>query len=238
MFNCKAEVSKLKACSRRSYYFLFLLIFFCNYALADAQQITAIWSGIDISGPLPGSPGFLYDLNGQDRYRFSGNVQDLTRGEAGMGYTFMPSVSGWFGYTWILRNANTRQVNIPWQQIQWNVIQNNKINFVSRTRLQELKDNRSQQWSDVLRQRLLLSLPKKIADTLTPVIYDEVFIRLKNADWLNTNNLISNNQLFVGVDVPILQQTNLRIGYLNRYRFRKPNNQVDHIIFINLNIAT
>src|SRR5437016_9721965 len=100
-------------------YFLLISLILNRAVLADPVQISALWSGIDITGPFIAVPNFLYDINSQARYRFTGADYDLTRSEAGLGYKITPNVSGWLGYTWIVPNANIRQRQQTWQQMLW-----------------------------------------------------------------------------------------------------------------------
>ena len=176
-------------------------------------------------------------FNSQARYNFTESEYQTTQSEAGIGYKTSDNLSLWLGYTWLLENANATQQHRIWQQAFWNILQNNQVYFISRTRLEERKDVHEPQPSVRLRQRLQLSFPNKILDKFTPIIYDELFVNMNNPPWVN-NQLINQNRIFLGIGITLWKKIELQVGYLNQSEPREPENRMNHIIYANLYIIT
>lgn len=219
--------------------FCFLILIPLSSIADDLQQITKTWLGIDLSGGLYDSQNWEYDLNSQARYDFTNTEYQLTRNEIGLGYQIYPTVSAWAGYTWEVRNANLFQENRPWEQIIWDIAQQDNLHFSSRTRFEERKRTDDPEWTERLRQRFTLSFPKAIAHTITPVLYDEIFFYVHNAPWTESE-WFNQNRLFVGIEFPLLIHTSLQVGYINQFLWRTQTqrDELNHILWVNLNIKT
>lgn len=216
---------------------LIILFIFISIPAFALQQQTRLWAGIDLSGDFFNVENWLYDINSQARYTFTDSQYQTTQSEASLGYKTSDKLSLWLGYSWLIENANSTQQHRLWQQIIWNILDNDQFNLMSRSRLEERKDVYEPEWSIRLRQRLQLSFPKLLFHTLTPIIYNELFVNINNPPWVN-NQLINQNRVFVGIDIPIWKKVDVQVGYLNQYQIREPENRDNHIIYANLNIKT
>ena len=222
-------------------FFLYLWFILLSVSITTSayalQQHTRLWLGSDLSGDLFNLSNWEYDVNSQARYNFTGSQYSLTQSEAGLGYKIKPNLSLWLGYTWIIENANVTQQHRIWNQVLWNILNNDQIHLTSRTRLEERKDIYEPQWSVRFRQRLQLTWPKKIFNTYTPIIYDELFLNFNNPSWVN-NQLVNQNRIFIGISIPLWKKIDMQVGYLNQFQFLNPENRMSHIIYGNLNIRT
>lgn len=204
-------------------------------AAADVLQQAKNWSGIDFTGSLFGS-NFVYDFFPQARTNLSDEEYDETHTEAGIGYKLTPNFSVWQGYTLALPGVVDEEHDV-WQQIMWNIVNTDKVVFLSRTRLEERRDVNFSQWADTFRQRVGINFPNLIMHEYTPIIYDEVFFNLNHPVWVNDQTL-NQNRAFVGIRFPVAKWATIDLGYLNQYVFKNTINQMNHIIYLNLNITT
>lgn len=214
---------------------IYIFIFACLIATASfaLEQQARSWSGIDISGDL--KDPWIYDLNTQARYNFTEQRYQTTRSEAGLGYKITPDVSLWIGYNWLVENIAKTQQHRIWEQVLWDIVKNDTIEFNSRTRLEQRKDINEAQWSTRFRQRLQLTFPKKICNTLTPIVFDEIFLNFNNPAWVNSH-FVDQNRAFIGLGIPLAKKLEIQIGYINQYEFRDIENRMNHIVYTNLNL--
>lgn len=223
----------------RLFYYLFIVV--CMGVVTSSEsamlQQKSLWSGLDLTGPVFNLSNWEYDLNVQARYNFTDNQYQSTQSEAGLAYKPTTNLSLWLGYTNLIHNADETQQHRIWEQALWNITNNNSIRLTSRTRLEERTDIHESQWSTRLRQRLQFAFPKKILNTYTPIIYDELFFNLNNPTWVN-NQLLDQNRIFIGLGIPLWKKINVQVGYLNQYQIRNPENKMNHILYANLNIKT
>lgn len=216
---------------------LLLLILVFPAIACGLETQTMSWTGIDLSGMVFNSQNVEYDLNTQARYNMSDNQYDATRSEGGLGYDINDHFSAWLGVTWIVKSANTDQERRIWEQLIWTPIKNNDFNFSIRSRLEQRDDLDEPGIAEVLRERFQILFPKWLACHYTPVIYDEIFFNLNNPTWIGSQ-FVNQNRAFIGIQIPVIKSSNLQIGYLNRYRYTTPENKMDNIAYVNLNINT
>lgn len=220
-----------------SFFGLFFGLFFIM-TLAEGRTIQERrnWSGIDLRGPFAPDSKFFYDLFPEARSSITTGEYNQTHLNAAIAYNVTPNFNVWLGSTMVLPGTANREERL-WQQIVWNILNNETIIFAFRSRLQENRRENFSQWLTLFRQRATLSLPKLFFHKVTPIIYDEIFIHLNHPIWDNSKTL-SQNRYFAGLRFPLAKSASLDLGYLNQYLFRNTTNQMNHIIYVNLNINT
>ncbi|GAG77321.1 unnamed protein product [marine sediment metagenome] len=146
-----------------------------------------------------------------------------------MGYDFVPFSTRSTG--------DIEFENRPWQQLLWQILGTQNATIVLRTRLEQRFRSLENSTALRLRQNIKLTLPKAIANKLTPILFDEMFFNLNHPEWVNKND-INQNRLFMGIQIPIKKNNFLQVGYLNQYEFRSPNNRMSHVFMLSLIIRT
>ena len=207
-------------------------------AFADIDQRTKSWTNMDITGAVFNSDRWVYDLFSQARYNFAPGQYEQSRIEPALGYKITPNISLWLGDSVIIPNANNViRSNRIWQQLLWNVIPNNPVTIISRTRLEERQNYAEPQWSYVLRERLMVILPQIPTTPFAPVAFDELFVNLNHPNWVNSQ-VINENRIFAGVRILFKKTVSLDVGYLNQYVCSATTNQDNPVVYVNLNITT
>ncbi len=218
--------------------FIFLFFCICSTSSAAIQQYQ-YWTDAGIKGNVNPNKKLLYDLNFRGKFDAQKNKYAQSRFIGGVGYQYFPSLSLWIGYQWDSnhRIMGTKQQYRIWQQFLWQSINNKVIDLSWRTRFEQIKRTAQSQWSAKLRERGELKFLKIAGNHLIPVIYDEIFVNSNHPSWVN-NQLVDQNRVFAGFDIPASKNSHLQIGYLNQYRWAAPENILTHILLISFYFKT
>jgi uncharacterized protein DUF2490 len=210
---------------------LFLLCFGSIALASDPTEFFREWSKIDVSGPIgPELSDVRYEAFVESR-------NQETRLDSAGGFRITPLVSFWNGFTWISPNDGSPRIYRPWQHVVWELLdKNSPIQFQTRTRLEELKQESQPEWLWRVRERWRVSFPNLLAKKFTPVISDEIFLNVNKPVWVNPG-VVDQNRAFIGVDSPTWKHTFVEIGYLNQYRYTTPVNQMAHIALVTFMIS-
>lgn len=222
---------------------LFILIFSCYTSFADdIQQNIGLWNNLIVGGPLTEDQVFEYFVESQLRLLLDrNNIFDQTIVNGGVGYRYQPDLSFWLGNTWAIINDpidGPDQEGRTWQQINWSIFNNNSFSLLSRTRLEERKDFDEPQLAFRLRERVTLNIPlQNLKKGYAFITFDEVFFNLNHPEWV-ANQTISQNRSFVGIEIPTSKRTSIDIGYLNQLLISSGFYQMNHFLYLNLNVNT
>lgn len=162
--------------------------------------------------------------------------------EGGIGYHYVKNQSFWVGYRWTGHHPYNGfyQENRFFQQFisEMNLTPSDQI--VSRTRLEEIEHGNSSQISIRLRQRLALEMERTfICNTIRPFLYDELFFQLHDTQY-TPNKLISENRIFIGVNLYTSHTTWWEIGYINQFQMKTPQDSqyaMSHIASFTYNLS-
>jgi hypothetical protein len=196
------------------------------------------WTDFIVSGPL-GNTKLKYLFQAQSRYNFNPDKIERALVSGGIGVQITSQLDFLVGYQCLSSSSLTgvKPTNSIWQAISWQLLQNKYFSIAERTRFDEVKRNKQAQWLYVMRQRITLKFPKAILNTLTPVVYDEIFFHFNKPPW-NPSRSLSQNRLFVGFDVPLAKKSFIELGYMNRFLFRINHIRRNNIIYFSVNITT
>lgn len=214
--------------------FFFILLCFGSISLGETNKVKS-WIGLELVAPLDDCKKYYFDFFPQTRTNWTDGVYDETHTEVSFGDKVLPNLSFWFGYTSVAPGV-VRKENDLWQQILWVMADNKCINFTSRTRVEERRTTSQPEWADTLRQKFIILLPNAINKNIMPLISEEIFINLNHPVWVNRQT-INQNRAFIGFRVPLDKHVNFDIGYMNQYVLTNTVNQINHIIFLTLNIV-
>lgn len=172
------------------------------------------------------------------RFNNHENYYEETNMQAGLGYRPNQKISYWLGYTWGSHTpqSNGERVNGLWEQLVWEFYKNNWITMRTRTRFDQNREMHEPEWANVFRNKLSFYFPNKLCTQCTPLVYDEIFVKLNDPEWTAGERTVKENRLFVGIDVPMGKKAFWEIGYLQRANFNVTENELDHILYIGLNI--
>ena len=219
---------------------LFLML--CFSVNANAMKNSArLWGAVQFSSPVFNSKSWEYrlELHARSQLNDSEKDRDSSILRLGVGHILNNRQTIWLGYDAVPSLEDDGGVNVEqrlWQQLSWSVFENRKNQWQSRTRLEERKDEGSDDIAYRLRQRFTVSLNERLFWHAIPVIYDELFINLNRPSWVTTE-VVDQNRFFLGIKIPIGKKSSLQIGYINQVQFKDSENQMNHILSISLGIG-
>lgn len=223
------------------YFLLFSSLCFgwMNPLLAESTtQQKKQWTNLSIRGPIYNAPPqWIYLLDLQSRYHFNPDTFEEALVRSGLGWKSTPNLSLWMGYQWISHNQLTgsNQKNILWQQILWQILNQEHLRLTSQSRIEERAKQNQAQWNIRFRQQIMAEFPEIISNKLIPVFWDELFFNITKPSWVS-NKTVAQNRSFLGINMSLSASSILSIGYLNQYEFQSTTNQMNNILFIGLTV--
>ncbi len=211
---------------------LFLLIFpLASFAL---EQHEKLWLGIDTQQNFSENSSWLYAISSELRFINNDHPWQTVFFEGGLGYKFLFDKSIWLGYRWSGHDPYHQfyQENRLFQQLIWPINPNDDhVNFVSRSRLEEIVRGNQSQTAFRFRKRISAEMNYCFMRKINPYFYDEIFFRLNKTQY-TSNSLLSENRLFLGIRIYLSHKKFLEIGYINQYQSETPlkQNQLNHIL--------
>jgi len=192
------------------------------------QQINKQWSLFTLSGNYK---ELLYTIEPQLRLFDQQHGFQQFLANAGIGYKTTPNLQIWFGQTISFDSQDAVPGSVEeyriWQQVLY------KHSFysaqlISRTRIEERKSFFFPDWAYRFRERLLINKP--IANNLSLVISDELFINMNKASWIITGRL-DQNRAYLGLEQRLSPRSYLGVGYMSQY-LSLPITQVDRVVVL------
>lgn len=216
------------------------LFFYSVMSYASLKSNTQYWTAFNINGTLPTYSNILYSAGYQGNTNARTNDYERSRLFGAWGYQYRPRLSFWLGYQWNSPNfvSGTHSTNRTWEQANWLITQNNHVNILSRTRFEQIMMDEQLSTSLRLRERMTLRLPNLINYYLTPMLYDEIFLNFNNPTWINNTQLFAQNRIFLGMNIQIVKNSNVEIGYISQFIWRNTGNNINHILWIAYDLTT
>lgn len=205
----------------------------------EPQQGLAYWTDLTLTGKLIPSSHWLYWFEVQNRYHMTAGKTQITLLRSALGVAYSDSLSLWCGYQWNSINGLTegKQQEIFWQQAIWRALNRPHLSLTLRSRFEFRHPVDRHDWAYRLREQLTLKLPNDRCPFITPVIYDEIFFNLNHPIWVN-QGLLSQNRLFMGIDIPLSKSVTLETGYMQQYQASRHDKFLNHVLMTTLNINT
>ncbi len=222
----------------------FLLIITCFIIPSAALALDTydkLWLGLNVLRPLSDDGKWLYMVYSQLRFIDQSHPVQMYLIEGGVGRRFIPEASIWLGYRWSAHEPNNGfyQTNRLWQQLLLDVNQSDAVRMQVRSRLEEIDHSHQSQPSFRWRERLYAEFKQFYYSMMNPLVYDEVFFQLNKTNY-TTHQFVSENRLFIGVNLWHEARAFWEVGYINQYEWSTPqNNQnsMSHILSINYNLV-
>lgn len=227
------------ALSLMLHYFKRLLpfLFLTAPVFAETTHHFKQWNNLTLIGAFSKESKFRYYLEPNFRFNDKNKIFDEGILYAGLGYQLIPRLTVFAGDAELvskLRNGSYARENRLWQQLLGDVVSEDHVMLINRTRLEERKRYFQSQWNIRLRERMMVRIAIQHWEHHFLVLFDEVFLNLKPTRW-TSNRFLEQNRGFIGIGTQISNHMMFDIGYLNQTRFAS-NIEMNHILFCTLNI--
>lgn len=212
-----------------------LMLFFLSQPSIAAIQRESLWMGFSNQQHFLQNKKWLYLQHAQVRVMNLPHPVRTILNENNIGYSINSTQQVWLGY-YLADNDIFHQENIEnrlLQQFSWNLVDNSYQRVSSRTRLEEFAyTNRSQNLVE-LRQLFAHESLTFYDGHINPLVYEEVFFRLNHPRYAS-DHALSQNRLFLGVNIYQSHHAYWRIGYLNQYLSgnRDGKSELNHVLNI------
>ncbi|MGA2655228.1 MAG: DUF2490 domain-containing protein [Gammaproteobacteria bacterium] len=212
-------------------------ILVASHTCFGVQEHTGFWLDGSLYDYLDQERDWSYALEAQLRTLDKDDFYQLVNLEAKLGYHHNINLSFSGGYQWISNQpmSDTASRNIIFEEMYWWAITHEHFVLRTRSRFEQINQTHEHEWGNVTRQRVSFYLPDVISDIITPLIYDEVFIKLDNPDWDADADTIKENWLFLGIDIVTADTWFMTVGYLQHYEFMHHGDQLDNILYLGFN---
>ena len=212
---------------------MFLIFLFCSFTPETwaVRSINKSWSLLTLTGNY--GP-FLYNIEPQMRIFEQPNPFQQFLTNASGGYNVTPDWQLWLGQavTTVSQDAIAGTVDEVrvWQQAVWNK-QLLRMQFSSRTRIEERRSFGFSDWAFRFRERALLSIP--LTEKIELEAADEVLLNLKHVQWLTTGTW-DQNRASLAIVQQLSESCFISVGYMNQYLFIINTPQSDNVLLMNL----
>lgn len=227
---------------QKKLYFILFGLFFLFLQITSFARVTnrgMFWTGADFDGLF--SPNSAWHYNGIIQARLSNtrnNLDQLLVGPfvyydfnngwaAGLGYDFRPSTASNGSTTFLEQRL--------WPQVQYRLKVNPRLDLSLRTRVEYRWRDYSAQQSTRLRQRFELTILNVAQNGLDLDLFDEIYFNLNHPSWVNSG-AVNENWAFIGLIIPVKKWLAIDTGYLNVYKLRTTENQMDHVFLFMLSM--
>lgn len=217
-------------CPHRSVKILLSLLLLISLPFSSfaIQQINKQWSLFTLSGNYK---KLLYTIEPQLRLFDQQHVFQQFLANAGFGYKATPSWQIWFGQTISFDSQDAVAGSVEEYRIWQQLLYKHPLysaQLISRTRIEERKSFFFPDWAYRFRERLLINKP--IANNLSVVISNEIFVNVNQASWIITDR-IDQNRAYIGLEQRLSPRSYLGVGYMSQY-LSLPITQIDRVFVL------
>lgn len=208
--------------------------------LADSlDQKFKFWAALQQAGENENGP-LRYWLEAQGRFGDQPDLFEVGLLRMALGWPQQGAFSFWLGFDYlpelISENDDNTWTNERrlWQQVLWQGSVK-KIATSAHIRLEERAHAGESEIAFRSRQQIELVFNNmKFFDKFIPVVREEVFFNLNNADWVSSK-FISQNRLFLGANIDTKTSYRWQVGYLNQTFFaNNVNDLMNHTLYVSL----
>jgi hypothetical protein len=222
--------------SQRLSLLMVCLLFFLPLSAAGQAEF---WPGVTVTGTMKNHHEIKYWLNTQERFSIPPDSFLQAILEAGLGYQSNPFMSSWLGYTF----SSTRDAQITgvdrtsrlWQRIIYDAVNSNQFALTLTTRLEEGTRHGTSGIGIRFRQKFYFAFPGE-SKKITPEISEEIFLNITHPAWINDNNTVDQNRLFIGVRINARSNLSFDLGYMDQYQVSNSGNTNNNILYFNANL--
>ncbi len=197
-----------------------------------AQHSEKLWSLLTLNGDYG---KVVYYVEPQLRLVYQNNLFQQFLTNAGLGYKVASNWQVWFGETFSADSQDTLASNLDeyrlWQQVIWKK-QLPRLAIITRTRFEERKSLFFSEWGYRLRHRTLLNIP--VANHISLVAYNEMFLNMNKTNWIITDRF-DQNRAYLGIEQRLSKNTYFGVGYVNQF-LSTPRIQFNNVVALNWRI--
>jgi hypothetical protein len=204
-------------------------------------QNEKLWTGLNVLRPLTEDRRWVYLVFSQFRFIDQSHPLQIYLIEGGVGRHVTPAVSVWLGYRWSAHQPYNDffQTNRLFQQALFETLNTGSARMLLRSRFEEVVQSHQSQPSFRFRQRIYTEFKTRYLGMMNPLVYEEMFFQLNKTDY-TTHQFVSENRVFIGVNLWHQPHALWEIGYINQYEWRSPQrtqNAMSHVISLNYNLV-
>lgn len=202
-----------------------------------ANEHTAFWLDASMNDYLSEDKLWSYSGEAQVRFIDEKNIYQLFFLQAKLGHQIAQDFSATIGYQWAANDPieDNPSTNMIFEELYWWPKMHDNVVVRTRSRFEQINRQHEGEWGNVMRQRLSFYLPNMLSDYVTPLIYDEIFVKLNNPEWDAETDTLSQNWLFLGLDIYTSKTWFITTGYLQRYIFKNNGDELDNVIYLGFN---
>ena len=197
---------------------------------AETIEDGRAWFNLTSEGDLTGKLRWYMEL--QPRFKQEGREFDQYMIRPGINYKLTDHLVGGGGYGYV--RTRTEQGHYTdedriWQQVIYNTTWQDGVKFSSRSRLEQrfLDSGDDTGWR--YRQLLRVSKPLASLPSVSPVLWNEVFVNFRETDW-GAQRGFDQNRLFAGIAWTATPDARLEFGYLNQYVRGRAHDSMNHVL--------
>ena len=201
---------------------------------AETIEDGRAWFNLTSEGDLTGKLRWYMEL--QPRFKQEGREFDQYMIRPGINYKLTDHVVVGGGYGYVRTRTDqghyTDEDRI-WQQVIYNTTWQDGAKFSSRSRLEQrfLDSGDDTGWR--YRQLLRVSKPLASLPSVSPVLWNEVFVNFRETDW-GAQRGFDQNRLFAGIAWTATPDARLEFGYLNQYVRGRAQDSMNHVLSTSL----
>lgn len=202
-------------------------------AQAETIEDGRAWFNLTSEGDITDKLRWYFEL--QPRLKQEGREFDQVLVRPGFHYKLSDRVLIGGGYAYV-RTRTARDYSNEdriWQQLIYSSTWDNGIRFTSRSRLEQRFLDTGDDTGWRYRQLLRVSKPLAAMPSISPLLWNELFINLRETDWGSMKGF-DQNRLFAGVAWSVNSDARLEFGYINQYVRGREQDNMNHVLSTSL----
>lgn len=210
-----------------------LLLCVATATRAETLEDGRAWLNLTAEGDV--TQKWRWYLEFQPRFKEEAREFDQYIFRPGIQYRLSSNtlVGGGYAYVRSRTADDYSNENRIWQQIVHSRTWREDIQFVSRSRLEQRFLDTGDDMGLRYRQLLRVSRPLSALPSVSPLLWNELFINLKDTDW-GAQSGFDQNRLFAGIAWRMTPDARLEFGYLNQYVRGRVQDSMNHVLSTSL----
>lgn len=203
---------------------------------AEVEEDGRFWLNLTMEGSLSQEHKLGWYMELQPRFKEEGREHDQTLIRPAINYKLSDRASIWLGYADVRTHAasGTNHEQRWWQQFLYTFPPTaSGIVLTSRTRFEQRNFDIGDDTGYRVRQ--LVRAIKKVngSDSLSWLVWDELFISTRSTDWGALSGF-DQNRAFAGIAWQAAPNARLEVGYVNQYVRGENLDRMNHILSTSL----
>ena len=205
-------------------------------ANAEVEEDGRVWLNLAMQGSFSQASPWGWYMELQPRFKEDGQEHDQTILRPAINYKLSDRASVWLGYADVrTHGANgTNHEQRWWQQFMYTFPPTaNGIVLTSRTRLEQRNLDTGDDTAHRVRQLVRVTKKMDGSDSLSWLVWDELFINTRSTDWGALSGF-DQNRAFAGIAWQATSNARLEVGYINQYVRGNTSDRMNHVLSTSL----